>query len=148
MAEQESGNDAPDEATIYQVRLDLKGVRPPVWRRLLLYSDTRLDELHELIQVAMGWTDSHLHMFNSAGRDIGDVATAEWEIDCLDERDFYLSDVLAKVGDKLQYEYDFGDSWQHILKLEKILPVDSEAEYPACMGGKRACPLEDVGGFP
>lgn len=134
-------------APIYQIRIDLKGARPPIWRRLLIPSDYPLDIVHLIIQSAMGWTDSHLHMFYCRGKEIGDPATAEYDLPSLDEGMFTLADVLSREGEKIEYEYDFGDSWRHVLKLEKVLPPSSHMIAPICIAGKRACPPEDVGGI-
>ena len=147
MADQGELQARADEAPIYQVRLDLQGAHPPIWRRLLLPSDLTLDVIHDVIQAAMGWLNEHLHAFTSGDQEIGDPSLGEWGLGIIDEQDVTLDDVLEKVGDKLKYEYDFGDSWHHVLKLEKILPVDPDEEYPICVKGKRACPPEDVGGI-
>jgi hypothetical protein len=132
---------------IYQIRLDLKNARPPIWRRLLIPSDTRIDVVHQIIQVAMGWTDSHLHVFTSMGFEIGDVSFNDFNMAMVDETQVTLDKLLQKIGDRLDYEYDFGDGWAHILKLEKILPPDPDADYPICLTGRRACPPEDIGGI-
>ena len=147
MTDQRETQDDVVEAPIYQIRLDLKDAHPPIWRRLLVPSDLTLDIVHHIIQVAMGWEDYHLHMFTTDDGEIGDVSRDDWGMVTLDEREFALSDVLERVGDKLEYEYDFGDSWRHVLKLEKILPADPEEDYPICVTGRRACPPEDVGGI-
>ncbi len=147
MTDQRETQDDVVEAPIYQIRLDLRDAHPPIWRRLLLPSDLTLDIVHHIIQVAMGWEDYHLHMFTTDDGELGDVSQDDWGMGTLDEREFALSDVLERVGDKLEYEYDFGDSWRHVLKLEKILPADPEEDYPICVTGRRACPPEDVGGI-
>ncbi len=131
---------------IYQIRLDLKDIHPPIWRRLLLPSDLSLDIVHEIIQVAMGWSNSHLHAFSTGVLEIGDTSMDDYGMLDADETEVVLSDVLTKVGDRLKYEYDFGDGWMHVLKLEKILPNDPDVVYPVCVTGRRACPPEDVGG--
>jgi hypothetical protein len=136
---------------IYQIRVDLKGIRPPIWRRLLVPADVTLNYLHTFLQIAMGWTDSHLHTFQHDGVEICDSEVAQ-DVDypsdmlVLDEAEVTLDSLLRKAGDKLTYEYDFGDSWIHVVKLEKILPADPTEIYPVCIAGRRACPPEDVGG--
>ena len=143
---QTAGESEFAEAPIYQIRIDLMYIRPPIWRRVLIPSDFTLDMVHDVIQVAMDWTSSHLHMFDDGDDQYGDVSFEELEF--LDEELFYISDVMSQVGDILIYEYDFGDGWRHCLKLEKILPPDPGVRYPVCTAGRRACPPEDVGGVP
>ncbi|HLH59210.1 MAG TPA: plasmid pRiA4b ORF-3 family protein, partial [Streptosporangiaceae bacterium] len=133
----------PDIVT-YQVRVDLAGTEPPLWRRLDLASDLFLDELHEVIQTAFGWTDSHLHRF-SAGLDFHDDGaehylcpddTAEGEPGVPEEQ-VRLDELLAEAGDELFYAYDFGDGWEHALRLEAVLPRDCRAPRAVCTGGRR-----------
>jgi hypothetical protein len=123
----------------------LQGTKPPIWRRIQVRSSTALPRLHYTIQLAMGWTDSHLHQFI-----IGGVAYCmtdpEFEDDMRSERRVKLERVVAAEKARFVYEYDFGDSWTHLILLEKILPVEPGVHYPQCLAGKRACPPEDVGG--
>lgn len=143
----------PDVVT-YRVRVDLAGAKPAIWRRLELASDLTLDVLHEVLQAAMGWTDSHLHGFSSGGglydrdaeRYLTDVDVEEGEVGT-HERDVRLDQVLRDVGDRLHYEYDFGDSWTHVLRLEAIEPRTDDAPRAVCTAGRRCCPPEDVGGI-
>lgn len=142
----------------YQIRLDLLGAKPPIWRRLDLPSDLMLDDVHEAIQAAMGWTGGHLHAFSlGTGWDAIRFAAADpfggtfddgfSDDDGPDETQVRLDQVLHEVGEVLDYEYDFGDSWEHRLKLEKILdraPDDAAVRF---VTGKRACPPEDCGGI-
>lgn len=140
----------------FVVRLDLDNARPPIWRRLRLASNLRLSQVHDVIQTAMGWTDSHLHHFQM-GPDTKDFRVVpfltpfdleEGDTDGTLEEDVRLDQVIAKPGHRLFYEYDFGDSWQHTVKLEKVEPwVDSDP-VATCVAGRRACPPEDVGGLP
>jgi hypothetical protein len=112
------------EVVTYRVRIDLDGTRPPLWRRLELASDLFLDQVHEIIQVAFGWTDSHLHQFGSGpghyGPEtehyVGPFQVEDGETG-IPEEDVRLDEVLADVGDKLFYDYDFGDDWGHTIKL-------------------------------
>lgn len=137
----------------YVVRLDLDDVKPPIWRRLRLASDLTLDEVHDIIQLAMGWQDCHLHHF-VMGPDTRDLRRphflAPFDIEegeeGVPEADVRLDQVLGKAGHRLFYEYDFGDGWWHTLKLEKVEPwVDGDPEA-SCIAGRRACPPEDLGG--
>jgi hypothetical protein len=134
----------PPPAPIYQIKVTLKQTKPPIWRRLLIQSDLRLDELHEALQLAFGWQDSHLHQF-IVGREIyGDPAWDDFG-DVLNEMRAELRDVVDLNG-ILIYEYDFGDGWMHELLVEKVIPATERNLHPICIAGKRACPPEDSGG--
>ena len=112
----------------------------------------RLDTLHHLIQVVMGWEDCHLHMFTKDGRRYS--VPSPWDNDFrmpgtprdLDERKFRINQLLRREKDWMAYMYDFGDSWEHKVTLQKILPHDPDVRLPACIGGRRRCPPEDCGG--
>ncbi|HDJ33549.1 MAG TPA: plasmid pRiA4b ORF-3 family protein [Bacteroidetes bacterium] len=136
-------------AKIYQIQIALKGIKPKIWRRLLVPSDLLLSDFHKVIQTSMGWTNSHLHQFikdntfYSARMQDDDF----WdEMDNVDYKNMKLSDLLKKEKEKMVYEYDFGDGWEHDIILEKILPVDKNTKYPVCLAGKMSCPPEDCGG--
>lgn len=140
---------APQSGHVLQLKVTLRNIRPPIWRRLLVPSNMPLSELHGVIQVAMGWLDGHLHMFiTGQGVSQGMFSRPEFEIDleCRDERQYTVDQMLPHAGMKMIYEYDFGDGWEHEVLLEKILPRDSTVTYPLCVKGKRACPPEDCGG--
>ena len=131
-------------APVFQVKLSLRGAsKPPIWRRLLVAQDLRLSRLHDVIQVAMGWTDTHLHAFSTAH---GDYGVPDPELDFGDERKARLDQFLQATGDRIRYAYDFGDYWEHDLVLEKVLAPDPAIRVPACMAGRGACPPEDCGG--
>jgi hypothetical protein len=130
---------------IYQIKITLKHSRPPIWRRIQVTGDTKLGKLHHILQVAMGWTDSHLHAFLARGMDYG-APDPEFPGDMKNERNVRL-DRIADEGDTLIYEYDFGDGWEHDLKVENVMPAAPGARYPLCLAGKRACPPEDCGGI-
>lgn len=142
----------PDVVT-YRVRVDLKGTRPPLWRRLELGSDLFLNDVHDVIQTAFGWTDSHLHRF-SAGPEYYspdterylcpfDVAEGEPGIP---EEQVRLDEVLVEVGDTLFYAYDFGDDWEHVIRLEAVAAREDTAARAVCTAGRRPGPAEDCGG--
>lgn len=132
---------------IYQFKVTLRGIRPPIWRRFQVYSDITFYELHEILQVVMGWYDSHLHLFDLGGFLITDAETlAEGWGDGANEQKARLNKYLTQEGEKVRYEYDFGDSWEHDVLLEKILTAEPDTYYPRCLKGKRACPPEDCGG--
>ena len=130
--------------SVFQLHVALQEVEAPVWRRVLVASDTPLDELHRVLNEAMGWTNSHLHQFVFAKRTFADPDFDE-EGDFEDERGVSL-DALVSVGDRFVYEYDFGDDWMHEVKVEKTLPFETRYTYPVVIGGARACPPEDCGG--
>jgi hypothetical protein len=131
------------EQTILQVKIRLLGVsKPPVWRRLLVSGEIRLDHLHGVIQAAMGWYDYHMHVFST---DSGEYGVLDPELGFLDERRTTLSRLLDQPGDRIRYTYDFGDDWEHEIVLEKVLEALPEQLYPTCVAGKGACPPEDCG---
>jgi hypothetical protein len=139
---------SPKTAPIYQLKITLDGIAPAIWRRFLVSSNLPLSRLHDTIQIVMGWTNSHLHIFEINGQVFGDPRDDEFgDMGTLDEADYRLRKVIVDEGLWFQYEYDFGDSWRHTLRLEKILPPDPTMHLPACLQGKRACPPEDVGGI-
>jgi hypothetical protein len=130
---------------VLQLKVSLKGSRPPIWRRLEVPATITLDELHQVIQVAFEWTDSHLHAFETPQGEYG-VPDPEWGLDLRSERGVRLSKV-ATVGEKLTYVYDFGDDWQHVVLVEKAAPSQEDVSYPRCTAGRRAAPPEDCGGI-
>jgi hypothetical protein len=132
---------------VYQVKISLRGTHPPIWRRLRLPAATTLARLHDIIQTAFGWTDSHLHAFEAGGRRYSRPAFGLDDFDdrFADEGEALLREVADSVGARLRYTYDFGDSWEHDLLVEEILPPDRPG--PAvCVAGRRAGPPEDCGG--
>lgn len=132
---------------IYQIKVTLQGsAKPPIWRRLLLADNTPLDELHDVLQVAMGWENAHLHMFSYGQEFYGPLDEYD-RGNTLDEAKYRLNQLMRKEKDSLLYIYDFGDDWQHKIVLEKILPLDAQQSLPFCVAGKGACPPEDCGGI-
>jgi len=131
---------------IYQLKVTLLESKPPIWRRLLVSGEATLYDLHKIIQVAMGWTSSHLHLFNIDGKDYSIPSEEDWK-PVIDERKYCIAEIARTEQCKFIYEYDFGNGWEHEIIVEKILPVDPSAKYPYCLNGKRACPPEDVGGI-
>ncbi len=136
---------------IYQLKVTLLDTKPPIWRRLLVPAGLTLEALHDALQVAMGWTDSHLHEFRVGRKRFG-VPDPEDQLMDLppvsDERKAHLFMVLGKARAKAIYTYDFGDNWEHAIVVEKVLPPDPGAAYPMCVGGKLRCPPEDCGSIP
>jgi hypothetical protein len=121
----------------------LRDTKPPIWRRLLMADAMTLADLHRAIQGAMGWHDAHLHLFDIDGRQYGDPRTVD---DVADERRLTLGRLLKSGVLRFAYIYDFGDSWEHVIAIEKTRPAIDGETLPACATGKRACPPEDCGG--
>jgi hypothetical protein len=134
------------DTSIYQLKITLNGIRPPVWRRIQVSSNIGLPRFHDMIQIVMGWGDYHLHQFIIDGEYYG-VPHPDYGLEMKNESRVKLNQVMFAEKDKFVYEYDFGDSWEHIILLEKILPPVSGVDYPVCLKGKRACPPEDCGGI-
>lgn len=136
-----------NDKTVYQLKITLRGVTPPIWRRIQIKSNSTLYTLHNTIQEAMVWTNSHLHDFSKDGKYYGMVEEGiELAEGTLNERKHIIADVLKSEGDMLNYIYDFGDGWRHEIALEKILKAEEQINYPICIAGKRSCPIEDSGG--
>jgi hypothetical protein len=133
---------------IYQVKVTLKDSKPPIWRRIQVPGDVRLDTLHRILQVVMGWDDYHLHQFIVGGEYYGEPHPdyEVWGPEMRDETRVRLRQIAPREKSRFVYEYDFGDGWEHALLVEKILPSEPGVDYPRCIKGKRACPPEDVGG--
>jgi hypothetical protein len=137
--------------TIYQFKITLKDIEPPIWRRIRV-KDCTLDKLHEHIQTAMGWTNSHLHQFKIGGVIYGDpqLLCEGWEDDpeILSSLETRLRDFVPEDGRRFAftYEYDFGDGWEHEVLFEGCLRAEKGVRYPICVEGERACPPEDMGG--
>ena len=135
----------PPEPNIYQLRVVLLGISPIIWRRLLVRSDSTIADLHRTLHITFGWSDDHLHRFLIHGRQYG-VAYIGGITFRDDPRRIKLSDLGLRVKEKFFYEYDFNDQWRHLIRVEAILPAESDQRYPVCIGGKRAAPPEDCGG--
>lgn len=129
---------------IFQLRITLADLAPSIWRRVEVPGAYTLDRVHRVIQLAMGWADVHLHSFDIRGEQYGRPDPVG-ELMLRDELDYRLDAVVAK-GDTFRYTYDFGDWWEHEVRVEDVTGADPEERYPVCSGGQRACPPEDVGG--
>ncbi|MBB2994666.1 plasmid pRiA4b ORF-3 family protein [Paeniglutamicibacter cryotolerans] len=139
-------------ASIYQLKIMLHRSSPPIWRRVLVPSGIQLSELHEIIQSAFGWWDSHMHEFRVGGWNGPSYAPAEYDMSDFGERSrdesrTRLSEVMLAVGEKITYTYDFGDDWEHRIVLEKILEASAAATLPLCTGGRGLAPTDDSGGI-
>ncbi len=135
---------------LHQFKITLLESNPPVWRRIQV-QDCTLDKLHEHIQTAMGWTNSHLHQFDIKGERYGDPDLLDdglEDFECFDSTVTIVSGILPKTGKRFafKYEYDFGDCWEHEVLYEGSPPLEKGKKYPLCLEGERACPPEDVGG--
>jgi len=136
--------------TVYQFKITLLGVKPPIWRRILV-TDCTLDNLHEHIQTSMGWTNSHLHRFKIGNELYGDPMLMEETMEEMEYKDSTttkLSDILPQESKPFRfvYEYDFGDSWEHEVLFEECPKPEPDRQYPQCLEGERTCPPEDCGG--
>jgi len=131
---------------IYQLKITLRESKPPIWRRIQVRSDTTLAKLHDIFQIVMGWTNSHLHQFIIHGVEYG-MSDTDYDMDIKDEKRVKLGKLIFAEKEKFIYEYDFGDRWKHKILVEKIFPVEKGVRYPICLKGKRACPPEDCGGI-
>lgn len=127
----------------YELKITLAEIKPPIWRRVQV-RDCSLSKLHEVIQAAMGWTNTHLWTFDIDGVAYGD--DPEGEMDLSSARKAKLGDFVAEGVKKFGYIYDFGDNWEHIIQVEKVLKADPTVQYPRCVDGRRAHPPEDCGG--
>jgi hypothetical protein len=131
--------------TIYQLKITLRDIKPPIWRRVQVESSTKLSQLHLIIQAAMGWYNCHLHSFSIDGIEYG-KPEPNYGLELRDENKAKLANLIKQEKAKFFYTYDFGDSWEHLILVEKILPKESKVSYPLCIKAKRACPPEDCGG--
>ncbi|WP_329359887.1 plasmid pRiA4b ORF-3 family protein [Streptomyces sp. NBC_01483] len=133
--------------SVHLLKVQLEGMKPPVWRRLVVPSGIALGSLRDVIQVAFGWDDAHLHAFEdrSGGRY---APPGDFGVPAFDEDEAALADVLPRAGDRMDYTYDFGDDWLHRIAVEEVRPAqEGEGKRAVCTGGRRAMPAaEDLGG--
>jgi hypothetical protein len=138
-------NEPSSMMEVYQPHVWLCDISPLIWRRLLVRSDSTIADLHYTLQIAMGWDDAHLHRFRIRGKDygisrIGGIGFRD------DPHQVRLCDFHFRHHERFLYAYDFGDLWQHVIRVERRLSLDETHTYPVCIGGKRAAPPEDCGG--
>ncbi len=133
---------------VYQLKITLLECKPAIWRRVTVTDGSTLYDLHLIIQQSLGWTNSHLHQFIIDGEYYSDpeFELGEYLKAVHDEYVTTLDKVIAGEKARFIYEYDFGDSWEHEIRVEKILPLNEGGTYPQCIAGARACPPEDCGG--
>jgi hypothetical protein len=132
----------PSFLDAFQIRVEIADVEPPVWRQIRVPVAISLANLHDVLQIAFGWQNSHLHGFEVDKIRFG-LADVEDELFSVDERAAPLG-AVARVGSKFLYRYDFGDDWEHIITVERL--IKDGARAIECSGGARACPPEDSGG--
>lgn len=128
---------------VYQLKITLADIKPPVWRRVEV-TDCTLSKLHEIVQVVMGWDGYHLWAFEIGGDQYGE--DPEGDMDMESSRKLKLNQVVRGGVRKFFYTYDFGDHWEHVIQVEKVLEAEPKVKYPRCVKGGRACPPEDCGG--
>ncbi len=133
----------------YQLKVELKGSNPPVWRRIQVPGDIPLSGLHLILQAVMGWENCHLHEFKIGKASYGSVAEGDdlFALDMKKDNGILLKDVLPAVTRTFQYVYDFGDDWIHEITVDKVSPPEAGAAPVVCLAGERACPPEDCGGI-
>ncbi len=132
---------------ILQLKITLKEIKPPIWRKVLVSDQTTLLDLHDVIQAVFGWEGYHLHEFKIRNVIYGDPEDSEFMDYVKEDESYYqLGDFNFNKGSKFTYLYDFGDNWSHAISVEKVLPYDNKARLPQFIDGKRATPPEDVGG--
>jgi hypothetical protein len=142
------GDKQTTRTKIFQLRISLDGVQPSIWRRIQVPAEVSLFQLHFIFQIALGWTNSHLHEFIISGHYYGTPLENGWETrEIRDEKEYWLEQVVPDKGFQFGYLYDFGDGWEHTILVEDILERTEGQHYPTCLGGARACPPEDVGGI-
>lgn len=130
--------------SVYQLKITLREIEPPIWRRILIPATMSLGELHYILQAVMGWTNDHLHQFRVADVDYSDP---EFDLENAgDEFAVTLSEVAPRPKARFTYIYDFGDDWEHEVFVEKILARETGNAHPACVAGERSCPPENCGG--
>ena len=135
----------PARVEVYQLRVWLREISPLIWRRLLVRSDSTVADLHYTLQIAMGWTDTHLHQFIIRGKRYGVYQPGGISFSD-DPTQVRLGDLRFRLKERFFYEYNFFDLWRHEIRFEQRSPLDSRRHYPVCVGGSRAAPPEGCGG--
>jgi hypothetical protein len=133
---------------IFQLRVSLRDIDPPIWRSVQVPEDTKLPRLHRIFQLLFNWEDYHLHEFRLGKRLYGEPDPDDelYERKVIDESPVPLNRIVQHVGATFEYVYDFGDNWRHDVLLEAILLPSPDAFYPRCVAGARNGPPEDAGG--
>lgn len=137
----------PRRYPVFQLHVTLAYSQPPIWRRVLVPGNRTLDRVHDVLQALLGWENSHLHQF-IAGDTYYSTPHPFADLPVTDERDVRLDALLGEVGDRIVYEYDFGDSWEHVIELEAVHAPALSLKHAVCFAGERAGPPDDSGGIP
>lgn len=138
-------SNATSPTTVYQLKVVLKGISPMIWRRLLVSGQSSIEDLHYILQIAMGWSDEHLHQFVIHGKRYG--VYHRGGISFSDNpKTIRLSDFQWREREKFRYDYDFTDGWQHEIRVDSITYPSALLEAPICLTGKHSVPPEDCGG--
>lgn len=133
-------------ATIARLNITLDNVEPKVLRRIEVPLSIRLDRLHMTLQATLGWTNSHLYEIRVGDTGWG-VPDPDWGDGPLDACKATLLAILEDTGAKaLRYLYDFGDGWEHTIKIERLIDTETGVLYPRLIEAVGRCPPEDVGG--
>ena len=132
----------PDFGDAFALRVTLRDIEPAIWRTVIVPAEMSLGELHDVLQIAFGWQDSHLHDFEVGEIRFG-MVDVEDELFAVDEHAAPLG-AVAREGSSFTYRYDFGDDWEHDVTVESV--IANGAQGLVCSGGARACPPEDSGG--
>jgi len=136
--------------SIHELEISLCEVEPRIWRRFAVRSNCTLAKLHDIVQMVMGWMDSHLHQFVTDDEThyapLSPYGDPDWDERVSNSAKTRVQDVLPAKGAQLLYQYDFGDGWQHVIEVVDIRPPEPGTKYPHCLAGERACPPEDCGG--
>jgi hypothetical protein len=140
-----AGRRPPAQKNVHRLKVTLRGTKPPIWRRLEVPADITLHRLHTVIQHGFGWQDSHLYVFETPAGWYG-IPDPDDDLDICSAANKKLSAVADWPGDRIRYKYDFGDSWEHDVVVEAVLPAEPGVAYPRCTAGRRAGPPEDSGG--
>lgn len=137
-------------ASIHELEISLCEIEPRIWRRCAVRSNCTLAKLHDIIQVVMGWMDSHLHQFVTDDEThyapLSPYGDPDWDERVSNSAKARVQGILPAKGAQLIYEYDFGDGWEHVIEVVDIRPPEPGMKYPRCLAGERACPPEDCGG--
>src|SRR5205807_7847398 len=139
---------ATQSGAIYQFKVALIGITPPIWRRVQVTGNYTLAQLHRVLQVVMGWENYHLYMFRMGSKKYGppDPDGVD-DLGMVDAKRIRLAAVMPRVGTTFTYVYDYGDDWEHELLLEATLMPKPAVTYPRCLADERRCPPEDAGGI-
>jgi hypothetical protein len=135
---------------IIQMKISLDDIKPEIWRRFIINSSCSLDKFHIILQTIMGWQNCHLYGFIVNGEEYmpSDDDDEFFESDALNTKGMTIKKLKLNEKDKIKYIYDYGDNWEHTIKIEKIINTDDKIQTPLCVDGERNCPPEDCGSYP